>query len=126
MDGFEEIRNFLDFIVHTTDYQAEKQSINELNDDFLRLIFSFLGSETLQSRNIQLVCKRWYILSNRILYCRPKLSLFCGDMKESEDSCAVPIRRNIFNLAQALYFSDGVVKDLVLSATHDSRHPFSN
>ena len=61
-----------------------------------------------------------------MLYCRPILSLFCGDMKESKDSCAVPIRRNIFNLAQALYFSDGVVKDLVLSATHDSRYPFSD
>ena len=58
MDGFDEIRNFLDFIVHTADYEAEKQSINELNDDFLRLIFSFLGSETLQSKNIQLA--NWY------------------------------------------------------------------
>ena len=125
MDGFDEIKNFLDSIVCAADYEAEKPSINKLNDDFLRLIFSFLGNETLQSMNIQLVCKRWFVLSNRMLYCRPKLSLFCGDMKESEDSCAVPIRRNIFNLAQALYFSDGVVKDLVLSATHDSRYPFS-
>ena len=125
MDGFDEITNFLDSIVHTSDYEAEKQSINKLNDDFLRLIFSFLGSETLQSMNIQLVCKRWFVLSNRMIYCRPKLSLFCGDMKESEDGCAVPIRRKIFSLAQALYFSDGVIKDLVLSATHDSRYPFS-
>ena len=126
MDRFSEIRNFLENIVNTAYYKAEQTSINNLNDDYLRITFSYLDNETLLSENFQLVCKRWFLLSNRLIYCRPKLSLFCGSPQKSNENGAVSINNSIFSLAQALYFSDSVVDDLVLSSTHESRYPFSD
>ena len=114
---------FIGSIVSTVDSEADHIdtiSLHWLNDDCLRLIFLFITRKTLQSVHVQSVCKRWFILINSMLFCRPKLSLFTAaehhkDGKYYTDENVVQIGHSVFNFVQALYFTEEIVSELILS-----------
>jgi len=114
---------FIGSIVSTVDSEADHIdtiSLHWLNDDCLRLIFLFITRKTLQSVHVQSVCKRWFILINSMLFRRPKLSLFTAaehhkDGKYYTDENVVQIGNSVFNFVQALYFTEEIVSELILS-----------
>ena len=119
----DEVLAFIGSIVNTIDSKAddiERISIHLLNDDCLRLIFSFITRETLRSVHVQLVCKRWFTLTNSMIFRRPKLCLFTTTEyhkadKYPRDEDVVQIGQSVFNFVQALYHTDEIVSELMLS-----------
>ena len=120
------VQNSLDYIecmlnnVENKANDKESVSAHLLDDDCLRMIFSAIDHKTLRSLNFQLVCKRWLILANSIVFRRARLNFLL--VKEEEVSCEdgnfIYISKSLASFVKALYFSGEQVTELILSSSH--------
>lgn len=122
--GLELIRSILNTVENEAN-NKEKDSLHWLNDDCLRIILGFLDKKSLHSVNVKLVCKRWFILINSLIFCKSKLNLHIAvdavDDKNYKESDMIHIGETLFNFILALYFSWGRVSELILSTAHGSQ-----